>query len=156
MSLWKLREGTTFTSSASYVMLIFKNNMFGDLDASKLKKIRIVASGISAGQWPQLFYATNNAGLDENHSKRLPTETTAETEYVYDVETYPDWNGQITNLRWDLMDGLFDRTFTLKSITFDLAVGTAREFDLTEEGAYERYLMRENLYTEVSYGGNPA
>lgn len=156
VSLWKLREGTTFISSGSDVILIFKNNMFGDLNAKQLKKIRIVASGIPAGQWPQLFYATNNPELDETHSKRLQTETSAETEYVYETTNFQDWDGSITNLRWDPMDGLVDQSFTLKSIIFDLEDGTTRKFDFTEEEAYSNYLDLHNIRPEVSYGGNPA
>lgn len=61
VSLWKLGEGTKFTTAADqYAAIDFNKTMFEGLNASDLKQIRIVASGIPAWQQPQLFYATNN------------------------------------------------------------------------------------------------
>ena len=87
VSLLKLREGTTFTtnSSGSYDAIIqFNNNMLNEIgDASNLKKIHIVASGIPVGQKPELFYKTTE--LNKTYSTTLTSTTTDETEYVYDT-----------------------------------------------------------------------
>ena len=148
VSLWKLREGTIFTTADyQYAAIDFNEAMFKGLDASDLKQIRIVASGIPEGQNPQLFYATNNDDHVWYRAQKLLSTTTAETEYVYetkyfnvnDGKNYYKWEGPINKLRWDPFY-LPNRSFTLKSITFDLTDGTTREFDFTAKGAYETYL----------------
>lgn len=157
VSLWKLREGTTFIPDSNPdVQFYFQYDMFKDLKADQLEKIRIVASGIPEDQRPKLYYSTDpNGHLDENHSKDLPSETTAEREYVYDTNEFQDWSGSITNLRWDPYSGnLMEPSFTLKSITFELDGDITREFDFTVEGAYEIYL-RPAFLKFIGYGGNP-
>lgn len=67
------------------------------------------------------------------------SETTAETEYVYDCTDFKDWIGQITSLRWNPFQ-MPNQSFTLKSITFELGDGTSKVFDFTVKGAYETYL----------------
>ena len=83
----------------------------------------------------------------------VQSNTLEETEYVYETDGFQHWDGLITNLRWDPVDGVSNQSFTLKSITFDLADGTTREFDFTAEGAYNTYLQLR-LLTFVRYG-NP-
>ena len=157
VSLLKLREGTTFTSEASGnpdVQLSFDFRMFSGLDASQLKTIRIVASGILAGQHPELFYATDHANLGEKPPITLVSNTTAEREYVYKLEGCSGWEGTIQTLRWDPFQGL-NQSVTLKSITFDLADGSTRVFDFTQEGAYSTYLGRANFSPDVKVGSDP-
>ena len=151
VSLLKLREGTTFTTCSSdqgsddaNIYLNLDKMLTGISDASNLKKIRIVASGITVGIYPQLFYETDSIGLSEACSMKSLSTTTVETEYVYDTSKFNNWSGSITCLRWDPVYG-FNQSFTLKSITFDLADSSTREFDFTKEGAYSEYLTFYNL-----------
>lgn len=158
VSLLKLREGTIFTTNPppekTDARLTLNANMFTEIgDAKNLEKIRIVASGIPVGQEPQLFYATNNRILNEEHSKRVKSNTIEETEYVYETDGFLDWSGSITQLRWDPVENVNNQSFTLKSITFDLADGTTREFDFTAEGAYNTYLRP--VYLTFVRCGNP-
>lgn len=95
VSLWKLGEGTKFTTADyQYAAIDFNKTMFEGLNASDLKQIRIVASGIPAGQEPQLFYATNNDDHIWYRAKKLLSTTTAETEYVYETKFFDVNDGQ--------------------------------------------------------------
>lgn len=142
VSLLKLREGTKLTTEINKEDVWFNfniNNMVGNINAEQLQKIRIVASGIPVGQNPQLYYATSSAGHQENNSKKLTSTTVEETEYVYDCSLFNNWTGKVYGLRWDPFQ-MRNQSFTLKSITFDLADGTSKVFDFTVKEAHTTYL----------------
>ena len=154
VSLWKLREGTTFFPSGDNPQLHFIDSRINDLTADQLVRIRVVAS-IPEGQKPKLYFATSvSDSLSEDKAITLTSVSIAETEYVYDFTENSYWSGTIQKLRWDPVRST-SNSFTLKSITFDLADGTTREFDFTKEGSYSSYLSLYQV-SSVRYGGDPA
>lgn len=117
-------NGTTFTTlptgQSDDAILFLNEIMTSDLIAEDITRIRVVASGIPAGQSMQLFYATDGASYSEGNSIKVPSSTTAETEFLFDLGNRTTWRGDITGLRLDPLQ-INNTSFTIRSITFELA-----------------------------------
>ena len=117
-------KGTTFKTlpagQSNDAILGLRASMYEGLTADDVTRIRVVASGIPAGQSMQLFFATKNAEWSEANSIRVTSTTTEETTFLFDVGLSTAWTGTITGLRLDPLQ-VNDTSFTIKSITFELA-----------------------------------
>ena len=115
--------GTVFTTlpsgQSSDAYFYIKESVFAGIPAEELIRIRVVASGIPAGQKAQLYYATNGAGLSEDRSISAYSTSAEETELIFTLEGEKEWSGTISTLRLDPLTRN-DTTFTIRSITFEL------------------------------------
>lgn len=154
VSLYKLNEGTIFTSDNSWdPMLAFKEILFTDLTAENLKRVRMTASGITEGEKPQLYYGTvQDNNLNEAKSIKLSPSTTAEEqELVFDFTSHENaaWAGQIKQIRIDPINTA-NKSFTIKNVVFELKDGTERVYDFTKKDEYKKYVNPVNI-SNVSY-----
>lgn len=98
--------------------LNFSKKFYEGLAAKDVLAIRVVAS-IPKGKFMQLFFGVNGTGLSEGNSIRIYAESDEEHEYVFELSSVENWNGQITALRLDPLSGA-NTHFTIRSITLEL------------------------------------
>lgn len=98
--------------------LNFSKKFYEGLAAKDVLAIRVVAS-IPKGKFMQLFFGVNGMGLSEGNSIRIYAESDEEHEYVFELSSVENWNGQITALRLDPLSGA-NTHFTIRSITLEL------------------------------------
>ena len=98
--------------------LNFSKKFYEGLAAKDVLAIRVTAS-IPKGEFMQLFFGVNGTGLSEGNSIRIYAESDEEHEYVFELSSVENWNGQITALRLDPLSGA-NTSFTIRSITLEL------------------------------------
>ena len=156
VSLWKLREGTVFTNTSDDPRLYIKSNLYSDLTTETLSEIRVVASGLLPDMTAQLFYGIDGEAEKVENSIKATSTSTAEQEFVYDLQSAPNWArspaGTVTLLRWD-PGTQANLEVTLKSVTLCLKDGTSRVFDFTQTGAAAQYLDCQNVSDTVRVAG---
>lgn len=156
VSLWKLREGTVFTNTSDDPRLYIKSNLYSDLTTETLSEIRVVASGLLPDMTAQLFYGIDGEDEKEENSIKATSTSTAEQEFVYDLQSAPNWArspaGTVTLLRWN-PGTQANLEVTLKSVTLCLKDGTSRVFDFTQTGAAAQYLYCQNVSDTVRVAG---
>ena len=156
VSLWKLREGTVFTNTSDDPRLYIKRNLYSDLTTETLSEIRVVASGLLPDMTAQLFYGIDGEAEKAENSIKATSTSTAEQEFVYDLQSAPNWArspaGTVTLLRWD-PGTQANLEVTLKSVTLCLKDGTSRVFDFTQTGAAAQYLDYQNVSDTVRVAG---
>lgn len=114
-------NGTTFRTSSTKnpdVIFSFKSDLFSKYTCATLDSIRLVASGIPAGEKVQLFYTTDGAtNLSEANSIIIYSTGPEERTYDFKLAQKSGWTGKIRSLRLDPLQ-IANTDFTIKSITF--------------------------------------
>lgn len=133
--------GTTFTSTSNDPQLNLSDTTWTDLTTDDVKKIKVTASGITAGQKMDLFYAAGSYnGASESRKLQQMSMTTGEQEFVFDLSSKTDWTGNIRTIRIDPF-AVPNKDFTIKEIAF---LGTdnnvVKTLDFTQKDAYKNYL----------------
>lgn len=104
---------------SSDAVFAIKEELFKDMDASQLLRVRVKASGIPKGQFMQLFYGTSKSGvISEANSIRVYSTTDGEQEFVFELSLRSTWVGTVTAMRLDPVDAN-DVTFTIESVAFE-------------------------------------